>query len=508
MFRAILIATCAAMALAGAAWADDRETGDTPPADAQAQVEMIARPALPPHSIVNAWRITIADAAALAEKAVRSLVTDLQPDPVRHTIRFARTFRNGGFVLGRVEPQLVRSGLDGARGVTFNIVLHGASGVTDRESRIFAHQIRNRLEATARLRGIDIVPVIWPETLPDRTEIALADTTVPRQKEVFEKYIRRRKPDPVEGVWERADGKVQVGIYRELLEPGRVYRAMVLGVPDGSDWQAGEIKFELEMLEEGLLSGPLYGDDRARAETVWRFERGHLVALSGRPGGDVIRYARLGPRMNFDEEPLKNGTGWVASADGHIVTNFHVIEDTIHIRVGPRDGPWQEASVLLADERTDIAILKIDDPSQFGPPLALADDNQPGDGAELTAVGYPLAKRLGEQLKVTAGVVSGQSGDKGDVTRLQHTAALQPGSSGSPVFDRYGHVAAVAVSLLQGSQVQDVNFAIKIGYLKLLLDGYDIRYRTAAPGEALTPEEIAARYRASIVPVWVERKDK
>lgn len=502
--RLIPIAIAAALLFGTSASAHEQTHAEPTPEE---QVRLLAQPALPPHSIVNAWDLPIASAASMAEAALRSRVTDLQPDPVRHTLRFTKTFKHGGFILGRVEPKLVRSGLDGETGIVFEIVVHGTSGVEERERRRYIHHLKNRLEATARLRNIGVVPIIWPETLPDRTEIPLAERKVPRERDIFGKYIKKRKPDPVEGIWERDDGRIVVGVFRELLEPGNVYKAMVISAPEGSDWQPGEIKFELEQLEEGLLSGALYGDDRSRSDTVWRFEMGHLVALNARPGANVVRYARVGPSINFDIPPLRNGTGWVISDAGHIVTNHHVVKGAIEIRVGERDGDWQPATVVLQDERTDLAVLKVADPTVLGPALPLSTGSTAPDGAALTAVGFPMAKRLGENLKVTAGVVSSQTGDRGDLTRVQHTAALQPGSSGGPLFDRHGNVTAVAVSILKGSQVQDVNFAIKIGYLKLLLDGFGIPYEVGDTSKTLSTEEIANGARRSVIPLWVERAE-
>ncbi|WP_417517402.1 S1C family serine protease [Minwuia sp.] len=494
-----LAALCAALLGINGTAAAEQARDDDPVA--------VARPALPPHAIVNAWQLPIADAAALAEQAIRNKVTDLQRDPVRHTLRFTKAASDGGFILGRVEPRLVRSGLDNTTGIVFDIRLHGASGVVARAQKGFAHSLRRQIEDVARLRNIAIAAIVWPETLPDRAEITEASRRVPREPHVFEKFIRGRKPDPVEGIWQRTDGRIQVGVYRELEQPGRIYRAMVLEAPEDGVWRPGEIKFELEMLEENLGSGALFRDDRARAETVWRFENGHLVALNAMPGGHVVRYARLGPKIKFDQEKLHNGTGWVVSENGYVVTNHHVIKKAEEIRVGFREGPWRPATVVLSDERMDIAILKVDEPDVLGPVLPLTGDRISPDGSAVTAVGFPLARRLGEKFKVTAGVISGQAGDKGDLTRLQHTAALQPGSSGGPLLDRHGNVVGVSVSLLKGSQVQDVNFAIKIGYLKLLLDGFDVPYQTGTPAEDLDPQQIAERVRGSVLPIWIKRTE-
>ncbi|WP_416898799.1 MAG: S1C family serine protease [Minwuia sp.] len=505
----ILIAAAAVPAAAqeAAPVADQSAAEAAPSARIVPPPDAVAMPFIPPESIINAWKLSIADAAALAELALKDHVADLQVDPVRQTLRFTQSVANGAFILGQVEPRLVQSGLDKTRGVIFDIRILGASGVVEQAQKAHAHALRRRIEETARLKNVRVNAIVWPETLPDRSEIAVAEATVPREREPFEKFIRRRKPDPVEGVWERTDGKVRVGVYRELLAPGRVYSAMVLDAPDDSVWETGEIKFELEMLEENLGSGPLYRDDRARAETVWRFEEGHLVALNAQPGGHVVRYDRVGPSINFDKEPLHNGTGWVVSDRGHVVTNYHVVEDATEIRVGFREGPWRPATVLLSDERMDIAVLKVEDPAVLGPALKLRAGALYPDGADATAVGFPLAQRLGEQLKVTAGVVSGQTGDKGDLTRIQHTAALQPGSSGGPLVDRHGNVAAVAVSLLRGNQVQDVNFAIKIGYLKLLLDGFGVPYQIGGSERDLSSELIADEVRGSVLPIWVDRPD-
>lgn len=465
-----------------------------------------AAPSVQPGEMVaKAWALTLAEAAELAAEVLRYRVADHQHDQVRQVVRFTHVTPEGAFMLGLVEPRLLRASFGRQGGVTFHVEMLGAGGAGEAARDALAAELDAALQQEAARRHVPVVSVIWPEVLSDRAEIVEAERTVPRRADVFEKFIRRRPPDPVEGVWRRHDGQMLVGIYRNLEAPGRIYHAMVLEAPKNGAWRAGEIKFEMELLEEDLASGPLFRDDRARADIVWRVERENLVALNGPEG--AVRYVRLGPRIDFDREPLHNGTGWVATAEGHVVTNFHVIKDAAEIRVGFREGPWRPARVIIADERMDLAVLEVENPDILGPPLPLAAGPAYPDGAEVTVLGYPLARRLGEKMKVTTGVVNGQNGDKGDPTRLQHSAATQPGSSGGPVVDRHGNVVAVSVSHLKGGDVEQVNFAIKIGYLRLLLEGFGITPLHAAETPARAPDVIAADLRGSVLPVWTTRDD-
>ena len=126
------------------------------------------------------------------------------------------------------------------------------------------------------------------------------------------------------------------------------------------------------------------------------------------------------------------------------------------------------------------------------------------NGVAITVIGYPLAFELGDDPRVTDGIVSAQSGYEKDPTRYQISAPIQPGNSGGPVLGPEGSVIGVAVSVLSGSDVQNVNFAVKNAYLKLLLESAGVRYRTLDGGRRLTPSEIYAKYGKSVLPVWAE----
>lgn len=496
-----LLLCCAALPLRAA---EAPAAGADAAADRQATAT--ARPAQPEAPVANAYAMTIGEAARLAVDVMHFSVADYEYDRIRQVIRFTQVTGDGGFMIGRVEPRLLKASFGRTAGVTFDVRMLGASGVAKDAQTAFAEGLKADLEREAARRRVPTVAVIWPETVADRAEIVEAKRTVPREADVFEKFIKRRSPDPVEGVWERHDGDVLVGIYRDQELPGKVYRAMVLEPPADSGWRAGEIKFEMELIEQDLASGPFYRDDRARADVVWRVGEEDLVALNT-PGTGVVRYSRLGPRLKFDGEPLHNGSAWVAAPGGYVVTNHHVIEDAEDIRVGFREGPWSAAKVVADDERLDIAVLKVAEPGFLGPPLHLSAGPVYPDGAAVTVLGYPLARRLGERIKVTTGVVSGQTGDKDDPTRLQHSAATQPGSSGGPVLDSHGNVIGVAVSTLRGEKVEQVNFAVKAGYVRLLLQGFGIDPEAPSATPARSAQEIARDLRGSVLPVWIRRAE-
>lgn len=133
----------------------------------------------------------------------------------------------------------------------------------------------------------------------------------------------------------------------------------------------------------------------------------------------------------------------------------------------------------VVDAGNDLALLRVvgEEIGNLPSPLPLADGADVKLGAEALVVGFPLGDVLGVDHKVTSGLVSALDGLNGDPRKLQLTAPIQPGSSGSPVFERSGRVIGIVTSTLDamssirasGSLPQNVNFAVKSDYLGLLL---------------------------------------
>ncbi len=122
-------------------------------------------------------------------------------------------------------------------------------------------------------------------------------------------------------------------------------------------------------------------------------------------------------------------------------------------------------------------------------------------GERVVAVGYPLLFNLSSQPKVVTGVLASTAGLGHNVSRLQHTAPINQGNSGGPLFNASGQVMGVNVSMLDPGRTQNVNFSIKMGVTREFLDSLGVTYTSDRRGGELRTEQImanAVRYTVRI----------
>ena len=165
--------------------------------------------------------------------------------------------------------------------------------------------------------------------------------------------------------------------------------------------------------------------------------------------------------------PEWTGTGF-AIADDYIVTNEHIINGATAISVKVLDNDNVKVFkgyVVASDKEHDLAIIKIVDKLfkgfgtiPYGVGMEVVDV-----GEDVFVLGYPMTQTMGEEIKLTTGVISSASGFKGDVSMYQISAAVQPGNSGAPLFDANGNVIGVVCA--KHAEAENANYAIKMTYL-------------------------------------------
>jgi serine protease Do len=154
------------------------------------------------------------------------------------------------------------------------------------------------------------------------------------------------------------------------------------------------------------------------------------------------------------------GSGFIVSSDGVVLTNAHVVADAGEVSVKLTDRREFRAKVVGLDRPTDIAVLKID--AQDLPTVRIGDPERTRVGEWVLAIGSPF----GFENSVTAGIVSAKSRSlpaEGYVPFIQTDVAINPGNSGGPLFNRAGEVIGVNSQIYSRSGgYQGLSFAIPI----------------------------------------------
>lgn len=166
-------------------------------------------------------------------------------------------------------------------------------------------------------------------------------------------------------------------------------------------------------------------------------------------GDDFFRHFFGGPRqrqMAPQNQPfIGQASGFIISADGHILTNNHVVKNAGQISVMLNDGSEFDAEVVGQDPNTDIAVIKID--AKNLPHLSLGNSDNLEVGQWVVAIGNPL----GLQASLTVGVVSAKGRNDLDIARIedfiQTDAAINRGNSGGPLLNLDGEVVGINTAI-------------------------------------------------------------
>ncbi|MFA7415261.1 MAG: Do family serine endopeptidase [Rhizobium sp.] len=173
----------------------------------------------------------------------------------------------------------------------------------------------------------------------------------------------------------------------------------------------------------------------------------------GMPGPDKSPAPGVRPNRPRGEgrlRPTSQGSGFFISEDGYIVTNNHVVEDGAAFTIVMNDGTELGAKLVGTDRRTDLAVLKVENPKQKFTYVKFADDENMRVGDWVVAVGNPFG--LGGT--VTAGIISARGRDIGSGPYddyIQIDAAVNRGNSGGPDFNLGGEVVGINTAIFSPS---------------------------------------------------------
>ena len=204
----------------------------------------------------------------------------------------------------------------------------------------------------------------------------------------------------------------------------------------------------------------------------------------------TVQSSRSGPQFNnpfferffgpdfqrqFPQQPRRQkqrgqGSGFIISADGHILTNYHVVADADVITVTMSDNKRVDAELIGSDPQSDVALIKIDNGTDL-PVLPLGDSDALEVGEWVIAIGNPF----GLEQTVTVGVVSAKGRSRVGINEyenfIQTDAAINPGNSGGPMLNIDGEVVGINSALFSRTGgYMGIGFAIPINMVKTIND--------------------------------------
>jgi len=306
------------------------------------------------------------------------------------------------------------------------------------------------------------------------------------EKKLLE-YYNKNKVSFLEGIYEKmrldkddwVQAKYKIGIIRSSDDNFEVI--YLNGADNKDDWEEGEIKAIISKTAtpnfykvKWIMANKSENDD-----VYCTMDEANLLNfVFPTAKGDVeqkSKFLKLYPTSQGDDiNNVKNSaTTFAISPDGYIVTSQHVISGANSIKARGVNNDFSityNVKIVAEDKNNDLAILKIDDKNfkEVEPIPFLIKSSFSNVGEEVFALGYPLTVTMGEEIKLTDGIISSKTGFQGDVTIYQISVPVQPGNSGGPLFDKKGNLIGVISAKYKGAE--NVSYAVKSSYLMNLIE--------------------------------------
>ncbi|MFP4543394.1 MAG: S1C family serine protease [Candidatus Kapaibacterium sp.] len=381
----------------------------------------------------------------------------------------------------------------GIMDVYFNLVGAYNFGV----SKNMGHMILNSMERQVKLSGGNCILLSKPENFEKRGgNVKLFTAKVyrvndPDTSEYTENNLyslwQLRDPDEYEGIYEtdffffddeipslpvryaiiRKDSINYEMIYLSGLEETK---NMLYGFVDLSrTWREGDIFAYLEKTARPSLFKAHYFEFNKylKENCMFNYNDGNPRLYTK---DDFKFFNKVYPDTTNYEMLVSSFTGFAISSD-KIVTCYHgFTNEDLEIQIKGHDGRLgKKVKAVLDkyDKEKDIAVLKINNNKYDLPPFSFAPEEKEA-AEEIFVLGYPVALIMGEEIKVTKGIISAKSGIGGNLEHYQISAPIQLGNSGSPLFDDNGDITGMVTSGI--SSADNVGYSLKSRHILEFLE--------------------------------------
>lgn len=299
-------------------------------------------------------------------------------------------------------------------------------------------------------------------------------------------YLRTKRTSQIEGIYKNYSNSGDA--YNiALLKYNDKYYGIVVDT-DNKLWKNGETKFVLTHIDGGAYDGEYYDYGHKKLNALCGFTDDRILQVKVPYGGNTIEFGflRIYPSgsepssssVALNPQCKATGSGIIIS-DYYLITNYHVIANANKIEVVLDINGVPEsftAREICSDKTNDLALLSIKD-EKYQPktniPFRISRETI-DVGTSVFTMGFPMTSILGDEIKITDGIISSKTGYDGDIVTYQISAPIQPGNSGGPLFDKKGNLVGITNAGINITVAENVGYAIKTPYVLNLIDSAPI----------------------------------
>ena len=303
--------------------------------------------------------------------------------------------------------------------------------------------------------------------------------------------------------------RIEYGVTRETRDKKYRYRSEINGLAVQCDANRFAVTSIALIDETGKRVAGISRDRERWEETLKEAPADGVQARALRYACAIAKGENpLIPDIKTEARPAGKttiGAGIVATRDGMIVTNHHVVDGCSAIVVLDSSKIRTPAERVASDSKNDLALIRA---SRSFPEVATFRKGvQLQAGESVMVVGYPLASILGSEPNVALGYISATTGLRGDASTFQISAPIHKGNSGGPILDQSGNVTGIVSSKLDalvvqkrtGDLPQNISFGVKGEVAQLFLEAQNVGYQSSDVKRKLENTEIAAIGKAITV---------